>query len=116
RFVSPAGRSKGVEMRSAGTQGASDGKDSQFECIPEPPLARRVLGDRRYAWVWLFARAYLSYRWIACAVTLLEQHLQLSVGTSGLTVHVISESAAGASPILWLIVAACQMMAGIFLG
>lgn len=103
-------------MRPAGKQRASDDDDSQFECIPEPPLARRVLGDRRYAWVWLLVRAYLSYRWIASAVTLIEQHLTLSIGISGLAVQVIPETARGAGPILWLVIAACQITAGIFLG
>ena len=32
--------------------------------IPEPPLAKFLLGDTRMAWVWLPIRLYVGYEWV----------------------------------------------------
>ncbi len=33
--------------------------------IPEPPLARVLFADTRFAWVWLLLRLYVGYEWLA---------------------------------------------------
>lgn len=32
--------------------------------IPEPPLARFLFADRRFAWFWLIVRLYVGYQWL----------------------------------------------------
>jgi len=32
--------------------------------IPEPPLARFIFSDTRFAWVWLLLRLYVGYEWL----------------------------------------------------
>ena len=32
--------------------------------IPEPPIARALFGDVRYAWIWLIIRLYVGWQWL----------------------------------------------------
>ena len=32
--------------------------------ISDPPLAEKLFGNTRFAWIWLILRLYLGYNWL----------------------------------------------------
>jgi thiosulfate dehydrogenase (quinone) large subunit len=103
-------------MRSDETNEDGDESDSQLERIPEPALSRRLLGDTRYAWAWLVPRAYLSVAWISAGVFLFEQHVHLTIGTTGAVVELVSGTATEGSPVIWLVLIGCDWAVGLLFG
>src|ERR1017187_10451267 len=99
-------------MRPDETSESSDERDREFEQIPEPALSRRLLGDTRYAWVWLIPRAYLSVSWIGAGVFLFEQHVHLTITTNGAVVQLVNGPVNEVSPIIWLVLIGSDWVAG----
>lgn len=41
-----------------------DSKNEFVASIPEPPLARLLFADTRFAWFWLIVRVYVGWQWL----------------------------------------------------
>jgi thiosulfate dehydrogenase [quinone] large subunit len=52
--------------------------DQNPERGPDPALTRFLLNDRRLAWIWVCARAYLACVWALSGVSLLQEVVRFS--------------------------------------
>jgi thiosulfate dehydrogenase (quinone) large subunit len=37
---------------------------NRVEGLEDPPVAKALFGDVRFAWLWLILRLYLGYQWL----------------------------------------------------
>lgn len=47
------------------SQAAAGSRQRYVEHLEEPPIARSLFGDTRWAWIWLIFRLYAGYEWIS---------------------------------------------------
>ncbi len=47
------------------TQAPAGSRQRYVEHLEEPPIARSLFGDTRWAWIWLIFRLYAGYEWIS---------------------------------------------------
>ena len=41
------------------------GRTTRFTRLEDPPVARKLFGDVRWAWIWLILRVYLGWQWLS---------------------------------------------------
>lgn len=46
--------------------------DRQNQRFEDPPIAKALFGDTRWAWIWLILRLYAGYEWITAGVEKLQ--------------------------------------------
>ena len=47
------------------TQAKQVSKKREVQTLEDPPFARSLFGDVRWAWIWLLLRLYVGYEWLA---------------------------------------------------
>jgi len=47
-------------------------QDRSIRSFEDPPIARALLGNPRFAWIWLILRLYAGYEWISAGVEKLQ--------------------------------------------
>ncbi len=50
--------------------------------VSDPPIAKFIFGDTRFAWVWLVMRLYLAYSWLTSGVGKLSNPGWMETGVS----------------------------------
>ncbi len=50
--------------------------------IEDPPLARALFSDVRFAWIWLIVRLYVAYEWIEAGLHKVQDPAWMQTGTA----------------------------------
>ncbi len=50
--------------------------------VEDPPLARALFSDVRFAWIWLIVRLYVAYEWIEAGLHKIQDPAWMQTGTA----------------------------------
>ncbi len=78
---------------------AATGKSTVY--VQDPPIARALFSDVRFAWIWLIIRLFVGYEWITAGIEKFENPAWMQTGTAlqGFWKSAIAVPASGKAPI-----------------
>ncbi len=80
---------------------AATGKSTVY--VQDPPIARALFSDVRFAWIWLIVRLFVGYEWITAGIEKFENPAWMQTGTAlkGFWTSAIAIPASGKAPITY---------------
>jgi len=86
-------------MASTADRPAAKGRTTIY--VEDPPIARALFSDVRFAWIWLIVRVYLGYQWFDASLHKVTSPawMETGAGLKGFLANaVVIPTAAGAKP------------------
>lgn len=50
--------------------------------IQDPPIARALFSDTRWAWIWVLLRVYVGYQWLQAGITRIGDPAWMQTGAA----------------------------------